>query len=306
MLDDRAKYWLPVDQYVGGIEHAVLHLLYSRFFFRCLRDLGIVEGDEPFENLLCQGMVLKDGSKMSKSKGNTVDPEGLIQQYGADTVRLFVMFAAPPDQSLEWSDQGVQGAYRFINRIWKVVHSHINAEIPMSTEVESEDTKIKKLRLKTHQTLKKVKDDYLRRHSFNTAIAAIMELSNNIPKEFLLKDADIDKRKAADEAIKAIILMLSPITPHLSQHLWWQLNQDGLVVDAQWPEAKEEMLEEDSIKIVIQVNGKLRSEIEVNPNLEEEEIKKVALEDENVKKHVSDSKINKVIYVPGKLINIVL
>ena len=306
MLDDRAKYWLPVDQYVGGIEHAVLHLLYSRFFFRCLRDLGIVEGDEPFENLLCQGMVLKDGSKMSKSKGNTVDPEGLIQQYGADTVRLFVMFAAPPDQSLEWSDQGVQGAYRFINRIWKVVHSHINAEIPMSTEVESEDTKIKKLRLKTHQTLKKVKDDYLRRHSFNTAIAAIMELSNNIPKEFLLKDADIDKRKAADEAIKAIILMLSPITPHLSQHLWWQLNQDGLVVDAQWPEAKEEMLEEDSIKIVIQVNGKLRSEIEVHPNLEEEEIKKVALEDENVKKHVSDSIINKVIYVPGKLINIVL
>ena len=156
-------------------------------------------------------MVLKDGSKMSKSKGNTVDPEDLIQQYGADTVRLFVMFAAPPDQSLEWSDQGVQGAYRFINRIWKVVHLHINAEIPVSTEIESEDAKIKKLRLKTHQTLKKVKDDYLRRHSFNTAIAAIMELSNNIPKEFLLKDADIDKRIAADEAIKAMILMLSPI-----------------------------------------------------------------------------------------------
>jgi len=306
MLDDRAKYWLPVDQYIGGIEHAVLHLLYSRFFFRCLRDLGIVEGDEPFKNLLCQGMVLKDGSKMSKSKGNTVDPADLIQKYGADTVRLFVMFAAPPDQSLEWSDQGVQGAYRFINRIWKLVHAHINAEIPDITEMESEDPEIKKLRLKTHQVLKKVKDDYLRRHSFNTAIAAIMELSNNIPNEFLLADASADKRKAADEAIKAIILMLSPITPHLSQHLWWQLNQDSLIVDAQWPEAKEEMLEEDVMKIVIQVNGKLRSEIDVDPDAQEEEIKKIALEDENTKKHISDSKIKKIIYVPEKLINIVL
>ncbi|MFL2701426.1 MAG: leucine--tRNA ligase [Gammaproteobacteria bacterium] len=306
MLDDRAKYWLPVDQYIGGIEHAVLHLLYSRFFFRCLRDLGIVEGDEPFKNLLCQGMVLKDGSKMSKSKGNTVDPADLIQKYGADTVRLFVMFAAPPDQSLEWSDQGVQGAYRFINRIWKLVHAHINAEIPDTTEIESEDPEIKKLRLKTHQVLKKVKDDYLRRHSFNTAIAAIMELSNNIPNEFLLADAVTDKRKAADEAIKAIILMLSPITPHLSQHLWWQLNQDSLIVDAQWPEAKEEMLEEDVMKIVIQVNGKLRSEIDVDPDAQEEEIKKIALEDENTKKHISDSKIKKIIYVPEKLINIVL
>jgi len=306
MLDDRAKYWLPVDQYIGGIEHAVLHLLYSRFFFRCLRDLGIVEGDEPFKNLLCQGMVLKDGSKMSKSKGNTVDPADLIQKYGADTVRLFVMFAAPPDQSLEWSDQGVQGAYRFINRIWKLVHTHINAEIPDTTEMESEDPEIKKLRLKTHQVLKKVKDDYLRRHSFNTAIAAIMELSNNIPNEFLLADAVTDKRKAADEAIKAIILMLSPITPHLSQHLWWQLNQDSLIVDAQWPEAKEEMLEEDVMTIVIQVNGKLRSEIDVDSDVQEEEIKKIALEDENTKKHISDSKIKKIIYVPEKLINIVL
>jgi len=306
MLDDRAKYWLPVDQYIGGVEHAVLHLLYSRFFFRCLRDLGIVEGNEPFENLLCQGMVLKDGSKMSKSKGNTVDPADLILKYGADTVRLFVMFAAPPDQSLEWSDQGVQGAYRFINRIWKLVHTHIDAEIPDTNEIESKDPEIKKLRLKTHQVLKKVKDDYLRRHSFNTAIAAIMELSNNIPNEFLLTDAVVDKRKAADEAIKAIILMLSPITPHLSQHLWWQLNQDSLIVDAQWPEAKEEMLEEDVMKIVIQVNGKLRSEIDVDPDLEEEEIKKIALEDKNTKKHISDSKIKKVIYVPEKVINIVL
>ena len=306
MLDDRANYWLPVDQYIGGIEHAVLHLLYSRFFFRCLRDLGIVEGDEPFKNLLCQGMVLKDGSKMSKSKGNTVDPESLIQKYGADTVRLFVMFAAPPDQSLEWSDQGVQGAYSFINRIWKLVHDHINAEVPKFSEVKSNDPEIKKLQLKTHQTLKKVKDDFLRRHSFNTAIAAIMELSNAIPKEFINLDANTDKRKVADEAIKAIILMLAPITPHLSQHLWWKLNEDGLVVDTEWPEAKEEMLEEDFIKIVIQVNGKLRSEVNVNSDSEEEDIKSMALKDEKIKKYVSDSEIKKLIYVPGKLINIVL
>jgi len=243
---------------------------------------------------------------MSKSKGNTVDPADLILKYGADTVSLFVMFAAPPDQSFEWSDQGVQGAYRFINRIWKLVHTHINAEIPDTTEIKSQDPEIKKLRLKTHQVLKKVKDDYLRRHSFNTAIAAIMELSNNIPSEFLLTDANADERKAADEAIKAIILMLSPITPHLSQHLWWQLDQDNLIVDAQWPEAKEEMLEEDVMKIVIQVNGKLRSEIDVDPDLQEDEIKKIALEDKNTKKHISDSKIKKIIYVPEKLINIVL
>jgi len=306
MLDDRAKYWLPVDQYIGGIEHAVLHLLYSRFFFRCLRDLGIVEGNEPFKNLLCQGMVLKDGSKMSKSKGNTVDPESLIQRYGADTVRLFVMFAAPPDQSLEWSDQGVQGSYRFIKRIWKLVHDHINAKIPESTTFKSNDESIKKLRLKTHQTLKKVKDDLLRRHSFNTAIAAIMELSNAIPKEFLYLDADYEKRKAADEAIKAIVLMLSPITPHLSQHLWWELKEDSLVVDTKWPEAKEEMLEEEIITIVIQVNGKLRSEIKVNRDSTEEEIKIMALEDEKIKQNISGNNIKKLIYVPDKLMNIVL
>lgn len=204
------------------------------------------------------------------------------------------------------SDKGVQGAYRFINRIWKLVHTHINAEIPDTTEIESEDPEIKKLRLKTHQVLKKVKDDYLRRHSFNTAIAAIMELSNNIPNEFLLADAVTDKRKAADEAIKAIILMLSPITPHLSQHLWWQFDQDNLVVDIAWPEAKEEFLQEDVINIAIQVNGKLRSEIQVSQDAQEDLIKELAIEDQNIKKYVSDSPIKKVIYIPRKLINIVI
>ena len=207
MLDDRAKYWLPVDQYIGGIEHAVLHLLYSRFFFRCMRDMGLVEGDEPFLNLLCQGMVLKDGAKMSKSKGNTVDPQGLIEKYGADTVRLFVMFAAPPEQSLEWSDQGVQGAHRFINRIWRLVNKHIQAGIRKeSIEVTSEACKA--LKSKIHKTLAKVKDDYLRRHSFNTAIAAIMELSNDIPGDFLDSKASPEMREVANEAIESILLSL--------------------------------------------------------------------------------------------------
>ena len=177
MLDERAKYWLPVDQYVGGIEHAVLHLLYSRFFYRCLRDIGLVEGDEPFKKLLCQGMVLKDGAKMSKSKGNTVDPEGLIVKYGADTVRLFVMFAAPPDQSLEWSDQGVQGSFRFLNRVWKLAQNHIDAGLPSKIDFDTNNKEVLSLRTKTHQTIKKVKDDYERRQTFNAAIAAIVEKS---------------------------------------------------------------------------------------------------------------------------------
>lgn len=306
MLDERAKYWLPVDQYIGGIEHAVLHLLYSRFFFRCLRDMGMVDSDEPFTNLLCQGMVLKDGSKMSKSKGNTVDPEELISKYGADTVRLFVLFAAPPDQSLEWSDQGVQGSYRFINRIWKLVHSHIEAGIPDQGELANQDLRTKELRSKTHKTLNKVKDDYIRRHSFNTAIASIMELSNSIPKEFLLNEAHIEERKAAHEAIKSIILMLSPITPHLSQHLWWKFNSEELVVDVKWPEADEDLLEEDIINIAIQVNGKLRSEIKVDSNSKEEDIKDMALNEEKILKHIQNQKVRKVIYVSGRLVNIVL
>ena len=221
MLDDRANYWLPVDQYIGGIEHAVLHLLYSRFYFRCMRDLGLVEGDEPFTNLLCQGMVLKDGAKMSKSKGNTVDPQGLIEKYGADTVRLFVLFAAPPEQSLEWSDQGVQGAHRFINRIWKLVNKHIDAGLPEDIDVNHSIKDLKSMRAKIHKTLSKVKDDYLRRHSFNTAIAAVMELSNDIPQEWFDSSASPEMRKVANEAIESILLMLNPITPHLCQHLWW-------------------------------------------------------------------------------------
>ena len=306
MLDDRANYWLPVDQYIGGIEHAVLHLLYSRFFYRCMRDLGLVDGDEPFTNLLCQGMVLKDGSKMSKSKGNTVDPEDLIKKYGADTVRLFVLFAAPPEQSLEWSDQGVQGAHRFINRIWRLINQHIESGIPQKNNVTETEGGLRELRSKVHKTLAKVKDDYLRRHSFNTAIAAIMELSNSIPREFLESSAANQERVVANEAVESILLMLNPITPHLCQHLWWKLYPEECIADKAWPIIEKSLLTDDTFKIAIQVNGKLRSEIEVEKDSPEEMIQSLAVEDEKVNKYIAGQEIKKVIYITGKVINIVV
>ena len=251
-------------------------------------------------------MVLKDGSKMSKSKGNTVDPQGLIEKYGADTVRLFVMFAAPPEQSLEWSDQGVQGANRFINRIWKLVNKHIESGVPSQNLFNSSNETIKNLRSKTHKTLTKVKDDYERRHSFNTAIASIMELSNEIPKEFLETDSDVECRGAAHEAIESILLMLSPITPHISQHLWWKLYPDELILDKSWPEADAELLQDDKLKIAVQVNGKLRSEIEIANETPEEEVKALALNNKRIIKYTEGKEIRKVIYIPGKIINIVV
>ena len=306
MLDERAKYWLPVDQYVGGIEHAVLHLLYSRFFFRCLRDLGLVEGDEPFDNLLCQGMVLKDGSKMSKSKGNTVDPEGLITKYGADTVRLFVMFAAPPDQSLEWSDQGVQGSFRFLNRIWNLIQEHVDTGIPEKLEFDNNNKEALSLRIKTHQTLKKVKDDYERRHAFNTAIASVMELSNKIPKQFITNNSSLSERSAAHEAIMNIVIMLAPITPHLSQHLWWELGKDTPIIDHAWPEVDPELLIEETVEIAVQINGKLRATVNLDPNANQETFENKALADVNVQKYLENKDIKKIIFVPGRLINIVI
>ena len=306
MLDERAKYWLPVDQYVGGIEHAVLHLLYSRFFFRCLRDLGLVEGDEPFDNLLCQGMVLKDGSKMSKSKGNTVDPEGLISKYGADTVRLFVMFAAPPDQSLEWSDQGVQGSFRFLNRIWNLIQEHVDTGIPEKLEFDNNNKEALSLRIKTHQTLKKVKDDYERRHAFNTAIASVMELSNKIPKQFITNNSSLSERSAAHEAIMNIVIMLAPITPHLSQHLWWELGKDTPIIDHARPEADPELLIEETVEIAVQINGKLRATVNLDPNANQETFENKALADVNVQKYLENKDIKKIIFVPGRLINIVI
>ena len=306
MLDERAKYWLPVDQYVGGIEHAVLHLLYSRFFYRCLRDLGLVEGSEPFINLLCQGMVLKDGSKMSKSKGNIIDPNAVIETYGADSLRLFVLFAAPPEQSFEWSEQGLQGASRFLKRLWKLVQLYIKEGVVRDTTYKNANPKVKSLRGKTHRTILKVKDDYIRRHSFNTAIAAIMELTNSIPKEFLSREATNEERSSVDEAIRSILIMLSPIVPHITHVLWRELGNTNAIIDEPWPEVIEDLLTKEVIELAVQVNGKLRTTLKVDSSLTKEDIEELAQNDEKIIDHLKNKRIKRIIYIDGRLINFVL
>jgi len=306
MLDERAKYWLPVDQYVGGVEHAVLHLLYSRFFYRCLRDMGMVEGSEPFTNLLCQGMVLKDGFKMSKSKGNTIDPNDLVKKYGADSLRLFVMFAAPPDQSFEWSDKGIQGSHRFLKRIWNLVYNHIDAGLKFKQSFNTKNKNVLALRNKTHMTLSKVKDDYERRHSFNTAIASIMELSNSIPKEFLSKESNIYERSSADEAIKYILIMLSPITPHITHFLWKEMGNKKAIIDVNWPNTIDELLVKETLELAIQINGKLRTTLKVRSEDNEDEILKIIAKDKKIANYIEGKKITRHIYIEGKLVNLVV
>jgi leucyl-tRNA synthetase len=299
MLDPAAaNYWLPVDQYVGGIEHAILHLLYSRFFHKLLRDTGLVESDEPFKQLLCQGMVLKDGAKMSKSKGNTVDPQEMIEEYGADTVRLFMMFAAPPEQSLEWNDSGVEGAFRFLKRLWRLVAEHVEAGLPGALNVDSLDDNAKALRRKTHETIQKVSDDFGRRHTFNTAIAAVMELINDVSKF----DGDAAVKH---EALEAAVLVLAPITPHASHVLWQALGHDEAVLNAAWPDVDESALVKDSLELVVQVNGKVRAKLEVPASADKDTVEKLAKAEPNVQKFTDGKTIRKVIVVPGKLVNIV-
>ena len=304
MLDERADYWLPVDQYIGGIEHAILHLLYARFFHKLMRNAGLVSSDEPFAHLLTQGMVLKDGSKMSKSKDNTVDPLSLIERYGADTVRMFTMFAAPPEQSLEWSDSGVEGSYRFLKRLWRIVAKHKPvakadyAALSLSPEQKA-------LRLKTHQTLEKVTDDYGRRHTFNTAIAATMELLNAVSK-FTDSNDSAQDNLVAQEALEISVAMLAPVVPHFSHALWEYLGGEGAVIDAAWPAVDPSALVQDSLTLVVQVNGKLRSKLEVSKDASKAELEALALADDTVKKFTAEGEIRKVIVVPGKLVNIVV
>jgi leucyl-tRNA synthetase len=303
MLDDRAKYWTPVDQYTGGIEHAILHLLYSRFFQRVMRDEGLTDVSEPFTNLLTQGMVLKDGAKMSKSKGNTVDPQELIEKYGADTVRLFMMFAAPPEQSLEWSDDGVQGSYRFLKRFWNAVVEHADKGPVGAVEVDALNDTQKELRRKTHQTIAKIGDDIGRRHSFNTAVAASMELLNAINK---LGDESDAGRAVARESLQAVVIMLSPMVPHICHALWQVLGHESALIDQRWPEFDESALELDLIEIVVQVNGKLRGRISVAADAAKDVVEAAALADENVQRFIADKDIRKIIVVPGRLVNIVV
>ena len=304
MLDARANYWLPVDQYIGGIEHAILHLLYARFYHKLLRDEGLVTSDEPFARLLTQGMVLKDGAKMSKSKGNTVDPMSLIDRYGADTVRMFTMFASAPDQSLDWSDSGVEGSYRFLKRFWKQLAEHEALALPEMNGLTL-SAEQKKLRLKSHQTLAKVTDDYQRRHTFNTAIAATMELLNAVSK-FTENHWDETDQIVVQEALEFSVLMLAPIVPHFCHVAWQRLGHEGAVMDARWPEVAESALVQDSMLIVLQVNGKLRSKIEVSRDITRDELEKLAFEDEIIQRFVSEGSVRKVIVVPGKLVNIVI
>ena len=305
MLDQRADYWLPVDLYIGGIEHAILHLLYARFYHKVMRDVGLVSSDEPFTRLLTQGMVLKDGAKMSKSKGNTVDPEDLIAKYGADTVRLFVMFAAPPEHVLEWSDEGVQGAYRFLRRLWRRVYDHIADSVgePPDLDVARLDARQKDLRRLVHDTIAKVSDDIGRRYTFNTAIAAVMELLNAVAK-YELRDAQ--DRSLIHEAIESSVLILSPIVPHICHVLWQELGNKTAIADESWPTADAQARIAESVEIVVQVNGKLRARLTVAAGASEQALQDAALQDVKVKRFVDGREIRKVIVVPGKLVNVVV
>ena len=302
MLDGEADYWAPVDQYVGGIEHAILHLLYSRFFHKLMRDEGLVTSDEPFIRLLTQGMVLKDGAKMSKSKGNTVDPQSLIAAYGADTVRLFSMFAAPPEQSLEWSDSGVEGANRFLKRLWKLASKHAASEPAPALDVAALNEQQKNVRRKLHETIAKVSDDFGRRQTFNTAIAAIMELCNELGK---LDDAAPQSRALLHESLRAIVLMLSPIVPHVCHALWPTLNGEGEILNAPWPTFDESALARDTIEMVVQVNGKVRAKMEVPADTDKSAIEALAQSQQNVSRFLEGLSVRKVIVVPGRLVNIV-
>ena len=347
MLDpERANYWLPVDQYVGGIEHAILHLLYARFYHKLLRDEGLVSSSEPFKSLLCQGMVLAESfykdnagrkewlsplavtvesdekgrtlsavetatgdlvhsggiTKMSKSKNNGVDPQTAIDKHGADTVRLFTMFAAPPEQTLEWNDDGVSGAHRFLRKLWNMVHNHL----ALGDSAPLNKTKLndaqQDLRRKTHETINKVNDDYGRRNTFNTAIAAVMELLNEVAK---LTDNDGQSVAVRHEALVSAILLLSPIAPHICHSLWNTMGNEGSIADASWPVLDESALVRSSIELVIQVNGKVRGKIQVAAETPKDEIEKLAVEDSNVQRFTEGVTVRKIIVVPGRLVNIV-
>ena len=300
------NYWGPVDQYIGGIEHAILHLLYSRFFLKVLRDAGLVDYDEPFSNLLTQGMVIKDGAKMSKSLGNVVSPEEILAKYGADTARLFILFAAPPERELEWSDQGVEGSFRFLNRIWRIVQHFepVLAQKVTSYDHSNLNDTDKELRRVLHSSIQKVTSDIETRFNFNTAISTMMELVNAL---YAYKEAAKEPNAGlVYEAISDLIKMLSPFVPHITEELWRSaIDADSSVHNQSWPECDEEALKVDNVEIVLQVNGKVRGRLTVPAAATKEDLEKIALADANVKAHIGDATIRKIICVPGRLVNIV-
>lgn len=300
------NYWGPVDQYIGGIEHAILHLLYSRFFVKVLRDAGLVDYDEPFSNLLTQGMVIKDGAKMSKSLGNVVSPEEILSKYGADTARLFILFAAPPERELEWSDQGVEGSFRFLNRIWRIVQAFEAVLAQKVTEYDYSNLNEadKDLRRVLHSSIKKVTNDIETRFNFNTAISTMMELVNAL---YVYKEAAKEPNAGLIyEAISDLIKMMSPFVPHITEELWrGAIDANSSVHEQSWPECDEEALKVDNVEIVLQVNGKVRGRLTVPAEATKEELEKIAMADTNVQAHIGDATVRKVICVPGRLVNIV-
>lgn len=300
------NYWGPVDQYIGGIEHAILHLLYSRFFVKVLRDAGLVDYDEPFSNLLTQGMVIKDGAKMSKSLGNVVSPEEILSKYGADTARLFILFAAPPERELEWSDQGVEGSFRFLNRIWRIVQAFEAVLAQKVTEYDHSNLSEadKDLRRVLHSSIKKVTNDIETRFNFNTAISTMMELVNAL---YAYKEAAKEPNSGLIyEAISDLIKMMSPFVPHITEELWrGAIDANSSVHEQSWPECDEEALKVDNVEIVLQVNGKVRGRLTVPAEATKEELEKIAMADANVQAHIGDATVRKVICVPGRLVNIV-
>tara|TARA_Y100001934_G_C12361563_1_gene781068 strand:- start:1584 stop:3215 length:1632 start_codon:yes stop_codon:yes gene_type:complete len=348
MADSRSNYWLPVDQYIGGIEHAILHLLYSRFWTKVMYDLELIKFNEPFLNLLTQGMVLneiffrknKSGKityfnpidvdiqtnsqgkysklslrkdkkpvefggigTMSKSKNNGVDPQKLVDLYGADTARLFIMFASPPEQTLEWADTGVEGAFRFLNRLWNQVYKHLQPGIIQTKSNNNISPKLKSMRFQLHYTIAKVSDDLERRHTFNTAIAAIMELMNTLTK---IHESDKNSHNLRQESLENIVILLSPIVPHICHALWRELRPETELLDQPWPKANKDILVQDEIKMVVQVNGKLRGQIHVAKEAEREAIENIALENKKVKKFIGKNIVKKIIVVPNRLVNIVI
>ena len=303
MVDERAKFWAPVDHYVGGIEHAILHLLYARFYFKLMRDEGLVEADEPFKKLMMLGMVLQDGKKMSKSAGDAGDPQKLLDRFGADTVRTAMMFAAPPEQSFEWSEAGLEGAARFLKRLWTMVHEHAATGPVPALDVAALSAQAKALRRKTHETLQKADDDYGRRQQFNTVVSAVMELLNTVGKTDLANDAD---RGAVQEAWVSAVLIISPIAPHIAHELWTVLGMHEPLVGYPWPAVDASALEQDSLTLVVQVNGKVRGQIDVSAGSDKEAILAFAKADANVSRHIEGKTIRKEIVVPNKLVNIVV
>ena len=303
MVDERANFWAPVDHYVGGIEHAILHLLYARFYFKLMRDEGLVQADEPFKKLMMLGMVLQDGKKMSKSAGDAGDPQKLLDRYGADTVRTAMMFAAPPEQSFEWSEAGLEGAARFLKRLWTAVHEHVAlGEVP-SLNVGDLSAAGKALRRKTHETLQKADDDYGRRQQFNTVVSAVMELLNTVAKTELASDAD---RAAVQEAWVSAVLIISPIAPHIAHELWALLGMSEPLVGYPWPVVDAAALEQDSLTLVVQVNGKVRGQVDVAKDADKDAILALAKADANVQRHLEGKTVRKEIVVPNKLVNIVV